>query len=944
MQDTIALNGDWGLALDRTDVGLAERWAERAWPDPPPVALPGSLAVQRRGDPVGGQTEWTGTIFDRSYFSAPEYAPYRPPAPVKLPFWLTPDNVFVGVAWYRREIEIPAAWVGRRVTLFLERPHWETRVWLDDRTLGACASLAAPHEYELGVFSAPGLHRLTLRVDNRMIVGVGENAHSVSDHTQGNWNGIVGRIELRATATAWIDDLQVYPTVATRSIAVRGRVGALTGTALPAKVELTVGSPASRLLQEGEGRGAGEKAPGAMSRGVAPVAADGSFFAELALGAEAALWDEFSPVLHELEARLGDGEVRRVRFGLREVRREGRRWLLNGRPLFLRGALDCAIFPRTGHPPTDPAEWRRILGTVRAHGLNHVRFHSWCPPEAAFAVADELGLYLQVEASTWPNSVAVLAFNSPAGIGDGAAVDAWTLAEGERMLRAFGNHPSFLFMAAGNEPGGPHHRAYLARWVEAMRALDSRRLYTGMAGWPELEESDFHVLPEPRIHQWGDGLKCRLNGTAPATTADYRASVERRAVPLVSHEIGQWCAFPQVGAVARYTGHLRPGSLKIFGDWLAARGLADCAEAFVQASGRLQLLCYKEEIEAQLRTPGLGGFQLLGLQDFPGQGTAPVGVLDAFWESKPYATAAEFRRFCGPTVVLARLPQRVFAADETLVAALEVAHFGAEPLAGAVAWWRLEADNGEVLARGELAAHDVPVGAGNALGEVRVPLDAPAARRVRLVAGLAGTAVENDWDLWVYPAAGPVPPPAGVHVARTLDAEAEAVLQAGGRVVLTGGVGCARGDARGRVELGFTPIFWNTACTQRQAPHTLGLVCDPAHPALAGFPTEAHTNWQWWHLLARADALILDGLPGALRPLVGVIDDWYTSRRLGLVFEARVGRGRLLVCSIDLETDLAANPVVRQLRASLLAYAAGETFAPQDELGAEQVRALWAAS
>lgn len=922
MQDTISLNGEWSFALDRADAGLAGRWAERALPDAAPVALPGSLAVQRRGDPVDAQTAWTGTIFDRSWFSAPEYAPYRPPASVRMPCWLTPDNVFVGAAWYRREIEIPAAWVGRRVTLHLERPHWATRAWLDDRALGGCDSLAAPHEYELGVFAAPGRHRLTLRVDNRMIVAVGENAHSVSDHTQGNWNGIVGRIELRATATAWIDDLQIYPAVATRVVVVKGRVGALAGVPRPNEVMLAVSQRGVRVA--------------------APIAADGRFVAELALGAEAALWDEFSPVLHELEARLPDGEVRCVRFGLREVRREGRRLLLNGRPLFLRGALDCAIFPRTGHPPTDPAEWRRILGTIRAHGLNHVRFHSWCPPEAAFAVADELGLYLQVEASTWPNSVAVLAFNSPAGIGDGAAVDAWTLAEGERMLRAFGNHPSFLFMAAGNEPGGPHHRAYLARWVETMRALDSRRLYTGTAGWPELEENDFHVLPEPRIHQWGDGLKCRLNGTAPATTADYRASVERRAAPLVSHEIGQWCAFPEVGAVARYTGHLRPGNLEIFADWLAARGLADRADAFVHASGRLQLLCYKEEIEAQLRTPGLGGFQLLGLQDFPGQGTAPVGVLDAFWESKPYATAAEFRRFCGPTVMLARLSRRVFAAGETLVAALEVAHFGAEPLAGAVAGWRLEADNGEVLARGEWPACDVSIGHGNALGEVRVTLEAPAARRLRLVAGLAGTAIENEWDLWVYPAAAPIPVPPGVHVARTLDAEAEAVLQAGGRVVLTGGVGCARGDARGRVELSFTPIFWNTACTQRQAPHTLGVVCDPAHPALAGFPTEAHTNWQWWYLLARADALILDGLPDTLRPLIGAIDDWYTSRRLGLVFEARVGRGRLLVCSIDLETDLAANPVARQLRATLLAYAAGSSFAPATEASVEQVRALWA--
>ncbi|MBX3739240.1 MAG: hypothetical protein KF715_21310 [Candidatus Didemnitutus sp.] len=919
---SLPLHGDWQLALDRADTGVGARWFAGPLASDTVVQLPGALAAQGYGDAAEPDSPWTGTIFDRSYFTASEYAAFRPPAPVRLPFWLTPERVYVGTAWYQREIDIPVEWVGQRIMLSLERPHWQTRAWLGERELGTRDSLATPHDYEVGVFAAAGRHRLTLRIDNRMIVDVGENAHSVSDHTQGNWNGVVGTIELRASAAAWIDDLQVYPDVAARSVRVSGRVAVAAASPLPATVLLDCGAAAA----------------------TAPVADDGGFAATLALGPDAPLWGEFTPALHTLTARLPNGEARAVRFGLREIRREGRQLLLNGRPLFLRGALDCAQFPLTGYPSTDVAEWRRILGAIREHGLNHVRFHSWCPPEAAFVAGDELGMYFQIEAGTWPNAVAVLAANSPRGIGDGASVDAWTLAEGERILRVYGNHPCFVLFAAGNEPGGPQHREYLARWVEAMRALDSRRLYTGTAGWPELAENDFHVLPEPRAHQWGDGLASRLNATPPATTADYRASVERRDAPVISHEIGQWCAFPDPAA-ADYNGPLRPGSLEILAVRLHERGLSERAAEFARASGRLQLACYKEEIEAQLRTPGLAGFQLLGLQDFTGQGHAPVGVLDPFWRTKGYASAVEFRRFCAPTVLLARLPCRVFTAGDTLEADLEVAHFGASSLTSAVARWRMEDAAGRVIAQGEFVSCAVPLGAPFALGKIRAPLgEALRAQRLRLVAGLAGTAIENDWNVWVYPATEPAPVPPGVLVTRTLDAHAEEMLRGGGRVVLSGGRGRARGDVRGRVELGFTPIFWNTWCTRRQAPHTLGLVCDPRHAALAEFPTEAHSDWQWWHLLRRADALIVDALPRELRPLVEVIDDWYTCRRLALAFEARVGAGRLLVSSVDLTADLASDPVARQWRASLLAYAASEAFAPTVEVTAEAVRALFLAA
>lgn len=911
-ENSIDLSGSWRCELDRGDVGQIERWFERDLTGT--IQLPGSLQTSRIGDPVTVETKWTGGIFDRAYFTEKAYAPYREPGQIKLPFWLQPETHYTGAAWFQREITVPEAWATRRLVLTLERPHWKTRVWLDGIEVGQRDSLSVAHDYDLGTRVGPGGHRLTIRVDNRLDPDLGENSHSVSDHTQGNWNGIVGRITLTPTAAVWIDDLQVSSRVKERIAVVRGRVGTVAPATPPATIRLQVGSdlPAQEI----------------------PIARDGHFATEFSLGPSAALWDEFNPAQHRLIATLPNGESRSIDFGLRSIAAQGRQLLINGRKLFLRGALDCAAFPRTGHPPTDVESWRQEFAVVRAHGLNHLRFHSWCPPEAAFRAADELGLYLQVEVASWPNWTTTL--------GDAKPIDAWLEAESERILRAYGNHPSFILFSACNEPDGPHHSAWLAEWVQRRKAADPGRLYTAGAGWPAVQANDFHIRSEPRIQHWEEGLRSRINRLPPETITVYRDYIGARAVPVVSHEIGQWCVYPNFAEMPKYTGYLKPRNFEIFQASLAAHHLADQAHDFLIASGKLQTLCYKEDIESALRTSEMGGFQLLGLADFPGQGTALVGVVDAFWEEKGYITPAEFRKFCNATVPLARLSKRIFTTGENLSAAIEVAHFGATPLAHVEATWQLLADDNTSVGSGKFAPRDLPVGAGNVLGRVDLPLiNLPAPARYRLKVSLPGTAFTNDWDVWVY-AANPViePPPAHVHVTSDLNAEALARLDAGGSVWLMIPPNRVKPDAAtGPIALGFSSIFWNTAWTKRQAPHTLGIFCDPAHPALASFPTDTHTNWQWWYPLQHAAPMILDPLPPTLRPTVQVIDDWATNRKLGLVFEARVGPGRLLVTSIDLDSG-ELDPVRRQLRASLLAYVSGTTFAPKAEVTPAQIRSL----
>ena len=920
--DALSLAGGWRFALDRTDAGINENWAAKMLPDK--IKLPGSLPAQGIGDPISTNTVWTGGIVDRSWFTAPEFAAYRQPGNVKVPFWLQPETYYAGVAWFQRDLDIPAGWSGRRVVLSLERPHWETRVWLDGKIIGTNDSLSTPHEYAFGRLP-PGRHTLTLRVDNRRIVDIGENSHSITDHTQGNWNGIVGDISLRATPLVWIEDLQVFPRLASQSALVRGRLGNATGKTVTNSVGLC-------LLDRFDAR------PRFPTTNITVVCSNdgGVFEAEVKCGNPIVPWDEFNPRLFELTARVGtlpNFDVRKVLFGFREISTQGTQFLLNGRTTFFRGTLECCIFPKTGHPPTDADSWKRIIGIAKSYGLNLIRFHSWCPPEAAFAAADELGFYYQVEIASWANQSTTL--------GDGKPVDAWLFAEAERILKAYGNHPSFMLMPYGNEPGGDQINAWLARWVTHWKDTDSRRLYTSASGWPQLPENQFHVTPDPRIQGWGEGLKSRINARPPETMTDYRDYISQRSVPVISHEIGQWCVYPNFAEIPKYTGYLKPKNFEIFRDRLEASGLGRLAKPFLLASGKLQTLCYKEDIESALRTPGMGGFELLDLHDFPGQGTALVGVLDPFWDDKGYVTAAQYRRFCNATVPLARLSQRVFTTNETLTAHLEVAHFGPQPLLATATTWRLVDDHGDSFAQGELPPQDIPIGNGTALGTVKLDLQkAKAPARYKLIVGLKGTKFENDWDIWIYPAqtASVVSP--GILVTDKFDDAARNSLRSGKTVLLTIPGDEVRNFKQAPVKLGFSSIFWNTAWTSRQAPTTLGILCDPKDPALAEFPTDSHSNWQWWYLIHRAGALRLDLLPQDVKPVVRVIDDWVTARPLGLIVEGRVGAGKIIVCGFDL-TRNADDPVSEQMRRSLLDYAASGKFAPASEWNERDVEALF---
>lgn len=912
---SVSLSGNWAFQIDREDKGAREEWFGRILEDR--INLPGSMPEKLKGDEVTVRTRWTGSLYDSSYYFNSYMEKYRIDGQVKLPFFLTPDRHYVGVAWYQKRVSVPDDWKGERVVLFLERPHIETTVWVNRREVGMQNSLCVPHVYDLTPYVAPGEScLLTIRVDNRIKeINVGPDSHSITDQTQGNWNGIVGRIELQAMPKVFFEDIQVYPDLSGKKAVVRMNVRS--SSSVKGEITLAAESFNTDVCHK--------VAP--VRKAVVVKSGDNPFEMELPMGDGFLTWDEFSPALYRLTATLKSGrqtEKKQVQFGMREFTINGKWFYVNGRKTMLRGTVENCDFPLTGYAPMDVASWERVFRICRSYGLNHMRFHSFCPPEAAFIAADLVGFYLQPEGPSWPN-------HGPK-LGNGQPIDKYLMDETIALTKAYGNYASYCMLACGNEPSG-RWVDWVSRFVDYWKATDSRRVYTGASvggSWKWQPHSQYHVKAGARGLTWAE--------RQPESMSDYRAKIDTVRQPYVSHETGQWCVFPDFNEIRKYTGVNKARNFEIFRDILEDNNMGALAYDFMMASGKLQAICYKHEIEKTLRTPDYAGFQLLALNDYSGQGTALVGVLNVFFEEKGYIDAAEFRRFCSPTVPLARIPKFVYTDNETFHADIEVSHFGAAPLQGARTVYTVKDKYGKVYARGTVGISDIPIGNLCPLGSVDIKLDvADAPQKLNLEVRIENTDAVNDWDFWVYPADVELAE-GDVYTTDTLDEKAVSVLEQGGNVLIT---------AAGKVSYGkevvqyFTPVFWNTSWFKMRPPHTTGIFLNEYHPLFREFPTEYHSNLQWWELLNKAQVMQFTGFPADFQPLVQSIDTWFISRKTGVLFEANVLNGKLMMTSMDITSKPEERVVARQMHKAILDYMNSDNFRPTATVSLGQIRELF---
>ena len=848
---------------------------------------------------------------------------------------LTRLYAYKGKATYSRTIEIPKQWKKAAVELFLERtkPTW---VYVDGNLVDSCNFISTPQRYILPKLKT-GKHQLDIVVDNSR--GVPEqvygSSHAYTEDTQTNWNGIIGEISLK-------------------------------------QVELKAG----QKLKSG---------------------------------------------MVQSESRQYTGKVLPC---FRDFRIEGAHFYADGHPVFLRGKHDAAVWPLTGHVDMTVEGWMKYLGICRAYGINHVRFHSWCPPEAAFVAADSLGIYLQPELPFWGS------FDDK-----DEKLMAFLHQEGENILREYGHHPSFRMMALGNELWGSIDK--MKEFVDDFREIAPDKYYTFGSnyylGYQGVKEGmDYFTTCRIGGEGWGkynthtrgsfsfadayDGGI--INHFRPNTTMNFdeacdkwaspqpwqkqdveQTSYKRAAgIPIISHETGQFQTYPDFREIKKYTGVLYPYNFEIFRRRLAAAGMLSQADDFHKASGLWSVKLYKADIEMDLRTKNMAGFQLLDIQDYPGQGSAFVGILDAFMESKGITTANEWHQWCSSVVPLLVTDHFCYDENEMMNAKVQIANYGGESLKGKKLVWKLDyaldenfgddaapnaganidrfnqpsplaqgeipittdeeglIDIGEIHHKMKVMADGFNDGNGTCL-DVKIP-----SRKVILTLDIDYGRYDarrhrNTYDLWIYTTEKNLDIyKEGVVITSDLTDEVAKKLEKGAKVlwmpttsknfVAFADTISQAGNATPYTVGGlFQTDYWNyrmfkTICENNKktvSPGTLGILTNPKHPIFCDFPTEMHTNWQWFPVIKESHPLVLDNFAKGVKPIVQVIDNIERNHKLGLVMEWKVGAGKLLVCMSDLE-KASEYPEGRAFYESVLSYMRSPEFAPQSEITIADLR------
>lgn len=947
---SIDMSGTWEFQMDREGKGVAEKWYQPDYKLNDVITLPASMPQQLKGDDISVDTKWVGSLYDSSYFYNPYMAKYRQPGKdMKLQFFLTPDKHYVGKAWYKKTVTLPENEAVPMYTLYLERPHITTEVWVNGEKVETTQkSLSVPHVFFLYGLLKPGENTIAICVDNDPeTVKVGQDSHSVTDQTQGDWNGIVGRIELQPFNA--IDEVKVYPDVDSRTARVHLEMLDCKSRKVTVTLKATAFNTDKQHVVE-------SKPVEVMLNDSKVVPCD----ITLQMGEGMLLWDEFHPQLYrlEVEVKAKDGVAyhQETVFGMRKMEIIDKMFYLNGHEILLRGTVENCDFPNTGYPPMDLESWLKLFKTCKSYGLNHMRFHSYCPPEAAFLAADLVGFYLQPEGPSWPNHGVRL--------GRGEPIDGYLMDESVAIADEYGNHPSFTYYAFGNEPAGDWVK-WSTEHVAAMKAYDPRHLYCGFSvggGWAWQPGSEYAVKAGARgLSEW--------TRSAPESVVTFEKNITTYngkdmpntpiTMPFVSHETGQWCAFPNFDEIGKYTGVNKAKNFEIFRDLLRDNGMESRARQFMMASGKLQALCYKAEIERTLRTPKYAGFQLLSLNDYSGQGTALVGVTDVFFDDKGYMTNNQFREFCSPVVPLAKIEKFTFKNNETFKASIELSQFSDREMKGVTPTWTIFKEGNvilnqkvasipseEVYAEGKLPTLDLSIGGNIELGDISVPLDdIKEPTKMTLVVSIPGSDAKNRWNFWVYPSAPSETiaydkklEPKGVYVTDSLDEKAIKTLNKGGKVLV-----CAAGKVTYGKEVvqQFTPVFWNTSWFKMRPPHTTGIFVENTHSIFDLFPTDFHSDMQWWELVNRAQVMQFTDFPKDFQPLVQSIDTWFVSRKIGMLFEANVGKGKLVMTTMDISRDLDHRIVARQMRESILHYMQSDKFKPEWTIDVQRVSDLF---
>lgn len=954
----ILLNGKWHVVLEDGTTGQMD--------------LPGTLDENGIGHRDVGANQWhPDAVLGNAAGEIDKDAP--------IATRFTRRHTYEGEARISRKITVPDYGTDRLFVL-AERAR-ALRLLVDGE---ACSvfrqgTLSTPYIFEL-TGAAPGEHEFTFLSDNSypgMPKAAIYYSSAATDETQTNWNGILGECSMYTRPQNFIDSLRVYPRAVKKEE--KNKAG---GYVLDVCVELAPGAKKvykdAKIILQSEALAAGEledtqtltEIISYSGEGLAEAGTDKEenpktmeiWFRDLPLRENVKLWDEDEGNLYEMAVTLDNGMSAedkggstaecRTRFGIRSFGDNGSgRLALNGRAIFLRGEANCAEYPETGHPPMTIPEWKEMLLKYRSYGINFVRFHSHCEPEAAFAAADELGMLLQPELSHWDPKDAFGTEESYR----------YYRAELVDLLKTYANHPSFVMLTLGNElQAQDEGRERMRELVRTAKRMDPTRLYANGSNAFYGEEgcdpeSDFYTSQSCKdvvIRGTFSGMRGYLNENYPSADRTYdEAMAEIRKEyqkPVFSFEVGQFEVLPDFEELESFHGISDPVNLKLIKKRVEERGLLPTWEKYVEATGELSRLAYREEIEAAMRTRELSGISLLGLQDFPGQGTALVGMMNSHLEPKPYdfARPERFREFFQECRILVKLPHYTYEAGERLIAEVEAANFGKRNIEGVFCWTlagkKSVSENGNcepaeikskntVIATGEDTEITIcRPGSYTEVGSLDIPLDFVEKNTALTLKVRIGDSI-SAYPIWVYRKTSPVCPE-NVYETRAFDVKTREILQNGGRVYLS--PDADKESLPNSIKTQFTTDFWSVGTFADQE-GGMGQLIDTEHPIFKEFPTDFHTDWQWW-IMATKRAVIL---PHPMKTIITEMDSYAFLRPMAQMIEFRCLKGKVLLSTMELHKSQ-QYPEVRALQASIYTYLSGENFEPAEEITEEELSML----
>jgi len=903
----LSLDGVWNFATDPAGRGEAEKWY---LPDAklPAMPLPGYASS------ADGTIRVPGIWDNQGYGTETDKVRHN----------------YVGKGWYRRTVEIPDSWKGKRIFLMVTGISRYSKIWVGGQYVGEHIGYLSTQEHEISQQAVPGQSvTVTIQVDSkqRWEVDTLFGASSLADYMDVAWGGIWGHVLLEARSDAWLTDLYVQPDVLGSSCTVSATLSGNNDLSDAVKLEVF----------EASGKRVGE------TRVIMhPVSSIGQRVSAKVALPGAQLWTPDTPTLYTARLSLLKKEqvldTAESRFGMRQFTVDGYRLLLNGKRIMLRGYGDDHIYPEQMAMPCDKDLHLRRLRIIKSYGFNHVRHHSTVMPPEYYEACDEIGVITTVEfpivyapyipgtGTRWKKEVSPGADPKP-------ALDTYHR-EWAAVITQNRNHPSVLCWVMGNELYADMPIRYSFR--DIAKKLDPAGIYLDSDGVDKaLLRDQKRDRPTVAIYD------IQYDEWADPVVSTTKFSTPQPIKPVLSHEAGNYLTFSLPDLSDQFTNNFKPFWMTAGKVKLEKLGLLQEATKWAEKSECLYTFLHKCNLESLRKNPFLSGYHWWLFQDY---WTTANGIVDLYFRPKSI-TKEEVLVFNNEVVLLQDGLAMTYRGNSRLDLKILVSNFSAEPLQGEMTW-EVKA-GGETVAKKTVSVSQIPQGdvaEAVVIGLVLPEQAKPSKLSVSAKLSAGGKQYGNDWSSRIFPAVtrpaiSPVPVfvsdaqsklfgtwglksipgdgPLDAHAVYVtddlLDVRVIDAMKRGACVVCLGGAD----PFLNAYPVTFRTTWWKAGDVPEKN-NTGTFVYD--HPATRAIAPDGWCDGGWFYLIEGAKKYVIEDAPSRPDVIIRALSSMAMVQDEALLFEVGVGKGSLIVSGLNHE-NASGRPENEWVLAKIIDYA-----------------------